>query len=163
MDHLAFCKVAKAAGIDPSKLVYVAFSGGGEAMTTLLGGNVAFVSTGTGEAMGQIQAGTVRALAISSPARMGGSLKNVPTVKEQGLDVTYEVWRGVFGAPGMSAAAKDWWGKTLKTMVGTKTWKEQLVKLTWEDAYANGDEFAKFLDAEYKSYSELMVSLGLVK
>ncbi len=163
MDHLAFCKVAKAAGIDPAKLVYVAFSGGGEAMTTLLGGNVAFVSTGTGEAMGQIQAGTVRALAISSPTRMGGSLKNVPTVKEQGLDVTYEVWRGVFGAPGMSAAAKDWWGKTLKTMVGTKTWKEQLVKLTWEDAYANGDEFAKFLDAEYKSYSDLMVSLGLVK
>lgn len=163
MDHLAFCKVAKAAGIDPSKLVYVAFSGGGEAMTTLLGGNVAFVSTGTGEALGQIQAGTVRALAISSPVRMGGSLKNVPTVKEQGLDVTYEVWRGVFGAPGMSAAAKDWWGKTLKTMVGTQTWKDQLVKLTWEDAYTNGDDFAKFLDAEYKSYSELMVSLGLVK
>lgn len=163
MDHLAFCKVAKAAGIDPTKLVYVAFSGGGEAMTTLLGGNVAFVSTGTGEAMGQIQAGTVRALAISSAVRMGGDLKSVPTIKEQGLDVTYEVWRGVFGPPGMSKTAKDWWGKTLKTMVGTTTWKDQLTKLSWVDAYANGDDFVKFLDAEYKSYRELMVTLGFAK
>jgi putative tricarboxylic transport membrane protein len=163
MDHLAFCKVAKAAGIDPAKLVYVAFSGGGEAMTTLLGGNVAFVSTGTGEAKGQIQAGTVRALAITSGARLSGDLKDIPTVKEQGLDVTYEVWRGVFGVPGMSKNAKDWWGKTLKTMVGTPTWKDQLVKQSWVDAYANGDDFAKFLDNEYKSYQELMVNLGFAK
>ncbi len=163
MDHLAFCKIAKAAGIDPTKLVYVAFSGGGEAMTTLLGGNVAFVSTGTGEALGQIQAGTVRALAITSATRMGGDLKNIPTVKEQGLDVTYEVWRGVFGAPGMSKAAKDWWAKTLKTLVGTKTWKEQLAKLSWVDAYADADEFAKFLSEENTSYHELMVNLGFAK
>jgi putative tricarboxylic transport membrane protein len=163
MDHLAFCKIAKAAGIDPSKLVYVAFSGGGEAMTTLLGGNVAFVSTGTGEAKGQILAGTVRALAVTSGARLSGDLKDIPTVKEQGLPVTYEVWRGVFGAPNMSKAAKDWWTKTLKTMVATPTWKEQLTKQSWVDAYANSDDFAKFLDAEYASYKELMLDLGFTK
>jgi putative tricarboxylic transport membrane protein len=163
MDHLAFCKIAKAAGIDPKKLVYVAFSGGGEAMTTLLGGNVGFVSTGTGEALGQIQAGTVRALAITSAVRMGGDLKNVPTVKEQGLNVTYEVWRGVFGAPGMSKIASDWWTKTLKGMVGTTTWKEQLAKLSWVDAYAGPADFSRFLNDEFKSYQELMVQLGFAK
>ncbi len=163
MDHLAFCKVAKTAGIDPASLVYVAFSGGGEALTTLLGGNVAFVSSGTGEALGQIKAGTVRALAITAPARLPGDLKDVPTAKEQGVNMTYEVWRGVFGAPGMSKAAQDYWAKTLKQMVGTATWKDILQKNSWGDAYANGADFAKFLDAEYASYQELMATLGFAK
>jgi putative tricarboxylic transport membrane protein len=163
MDHLAFAKIAHKAGIDPSKLVYVAFSGGGEAMTTLLGGNVAFVSTGTGEAVPQIQAGTVRALAITSSARMGGVLKDIPTVKESGIDVTYEVWRGIFGTPGMSKAAQDWWAATLKKMVETPTWKEQLTRNSWQPAFADGPAFAKFLDTENVAYKELMTLLGFAK
>lgn len=102
IDHIAFLKVARAAGIDPSKLVYVALSGGGEAMTTLLGGKVSFMSTGTGEVLDQLAAGTIRILGITSERRLGGVLKDIPTVKEQGIPVTYEVWRGIFGAPGMS-------------------------------------------------------------
>ncbi len=163
MDHLAFCKVAKGAGIDPSKLVYVAFSGGGEAMTTLLGGNVAFVSTGVGEAIPQIQAGTVRALAISSPERRGGPLAAVPTVKESGINVTYEVWRGVFGAPGMSKDAQAYWGKTLKAMTTTKSWADSCEKMQWVPAYADSAAFAKFLAEENKSYESLMKTLGLAK
>ncbi len=163
MDHLAFCKVAKIAGVNPKELSYVAFSGGGEALTTLLGGNVAFVSSGTGEVLAQIQAGTVRALAITSAKRGGGPLKDVPTLKEVGINTTYEVWRGVFGTPGMSKDAQAWWAKTLKTMVGTKTWKESLEKLQWVDAYASAEEFTKFLAEEEKSYSDLMTDLGFAK
>jgi putative tricarboxylic transport membrane protein len=163
MDHLAFCKVAQVAGINPKDLSYVAFSGGGEAITTLLGGNVAFVSTGIGESLAQIQAGTVRALAVSSPTRLSGPLKDVPTLKELGINTTYEVWRGVFGAPGMSKDAQAWWAKTIKTMVGTKTWKESLEKLQWVDAYADAEQFAKFLMDEQKSYQALMVTLGFAK
>jgi putative tricarboxylic transport membrane protein len=163
MDHLAFCKVAQLAGINPKELSYVAFSGGGEAITTLLGGNVAFVSSGIGESLAQIQAGTVRALAVTSPERLGGPMKDVPTLKEAGINTTYEVWRGVFGAPGMSKEAQAWWAKTLKTMVGTKTWKESLEKLQWLDAYAGADDFTKFLADEQKSYQELMVTLGFAK
>lgn len=163
MDHLAFCKVAKLAGINPKELSYVAFSGGGEALTTLLGGNVAFVSSGTGEVLAQIQAGTVRALAITSATRGTGPLKDVPTLKEVGINTTYEVWRGAFGAPGMSKEAQAWWAKTLKTMVGTKTWKESLEKLQWVDAYADAAEFTKFLAEEQKSYGDLMTDLGFAK
>jgi putative tricarboxylic transport membrane protein len=163
MDHLAFCKVAQLAGINPKELSYVAFSGGGEAITTLLGGNVAFVSSGIGESLAQIQAGTVRALAVTSPERLSGPMKDVPTLKEAGINTTYEVWRGVFGAPGMSKEAQAWWAKTLKTMVGTKTWKESLEKLQWLDAYAGSEDFTKFLADEQKSYQELMVTLGFAK
>jgi putative tricarboxylic transport membrane protein len=163
MDHLAFCKVAKAVGINGKDLVYVAFSGGGEALTTLLGGNVAFVSSGTGEVLTHIEAGTVRALAITSGERRGGALKDVPTLKELGINTTYEVWRGVFGAPGMSKDAQAFWATTLKKMVGTKTWKESLEKLQWVDAYADASGFAKFLTEEEKSYLELMTDLGFAK
>jgi len=163
MDHLAFCKVAKMVGVNAKDLSYVAFSGGGEALTTLLGGNVAFVSSGTGEVLTHIQAGTVRALAITSGVRGGGPLKNVPTLKELGINTTYEVWRGVFGTPGMSKEAQAFWAKTLKAMVGTKTWKESLEKLQWVDAYEDANGFAKFLKAEEKSYLELMTDLGFAK
>ena len=163
MDHLAFCKVAKLAGINPKELSYVAFSGGGEALTTLLGGNVAFVSSGTGEVLSHIQAGTVRALAITSATRGSGPLKDVPTLKEMGINTTYEVWRGVFGTPGMSKEAQAFWAKTLKTMVGTKTWKESLEKLQWVPAYEDAAGFAKFLTDEEKSYRELMTDLGFTK
>jgi putative tricarboxylic transport membrane protein len=163
MDHLAFCKVAKVAGIDPSKLVYVAFSGGGEAMTTLLGGNVAFVSTGVGEALGQLEAGTVRALAVTSAERRTGVLAKVPTVKESGYNATYEVWRGVFATSGMTKEAQTWWAKTLKTMTGTATWKDSLEKLQWVHAYGDSAEFAAFLAEENKTYEGLMKDLGLIK
>lgn len=163
MDHLAFCKVAKAAGINPRELSYVAFSGGGEALTTLLGGNVAFVSSGTGEVLTHIQAGTVRALAITSPTRRSGPLKDVPTLKELGINTTYEVWRGIFGTPGMSKEAQAWWAITLKKMVGTKTWKESLGKLQWADAYDDAKGFAKFLADDEASYRELMTDLGFAK
>lgn len=163
MDHLAFCKVAKLAGVNPKDLTYVAFSGGGEALTTLLGGNVAFVSSGTGEVLSHIEAGTVRALAITSAERRSGALKNIPTLKEVGINTTYEVWRGVFGAPGMSKEAKAFWAKSLKTMIGTKTWKESMEKLQWVTAYADADGFAKFLKEEEKTYLDLMTDLGFAK
>jgi len=140
MDHLAMCKVAHAAAINPKDLVYVAFNNAGEAITALLGGNVAFVSTGIGEMVPQLTAGTVRALTVTSATRRGGPLKDVPTTREIGINTTYEVWRGIFGAPGMSKDAQTWWAKTLKTMVGTKTWKESLEKLQWVDAYADAKD-----------------------
>jgi putative tricarboxylic transport membrane protein len=163
MDHLAFCKVAKAYGVNPSSLVYLATNGGGEAIISLLGNNVSFVSTGVGEALGQIAAGTVRALAITSSTRGTGVIANVPTVKEAGINVTYEVWRGIFGTPGMSKEAQTWWVKTLKTMSETATWKDSLAKLQWTNAFAASDEFAAFLTDEYKSYQDLMKDLGLSK
>lgn len=163
MDHLAIAKIAKLAGVNPKDMVYIAFNGGGEAMTALLGGNVAFMSSGAGESIAQLQAGTVRALAITSAERRGGPLKDVPTVKEQGIDTTYEVWRGVFGPPAMSDAAKKYWDDQLKKMVASKSWKDSLTTLQWTDAYANGSDFAKFLDQENKSYADLMTDLGFAK
>jgi putative tricarboxylic transport membrane protein len=164
MDHVAFAKIAKAAGIDPKQLEYIAFAGGGEATTALLGGNVTFLSTGIGESVAQLEAGTIRALAITAPERLTSDLlKDVPTVKELGYDVTYEIWRGVFGPANMSPEAKAYWDATIKKMVGSPTWKAQLEKLNWTDAYATGANFTSFLEEETKSYQALLTELGFAK
>jgi len=163
MDHLAIAKLAKVAEIEPGKLAYVAFNDVGSGLTALLGGNVGFMSTGVGEAIPQIEAKTVRALGVSSADRRGGVMKDVPTWKEAGYNVTYEVWRGIFGAPGMSADAKKYWADTLKKMSQSKTWKDSLDKLQWVDAYADADAFAKFLTEEEVSYKALMTATGFIK
>lgn len=164
MDHIAFAKIAKAAGIDPKAMDYIAFAGGGEATTALLGGNVAFLSTGIGESVAQLQAGTIRALAITAPERLKSDLlKNVPTVKESGYDVTYEIWRGIFGPADMSPAAKAYWEATIKKMVASPTWKAQLEKLNWRDAYTGSEEFTKFLGTETDTYKTLLSDLGFAK
>ena len=164
MDHVAFAKIAKAAGIDPRQLEYIAFAGGGEATTALLGGNVTFLSTGIGESVAQLEAGTIRALAITAPERLPSDLlKDVPTVKELGYDVTYEIWRGVFGPAEMSPEAKAYWDAELKQMVASPTWKAQLEKLNWTDAYASGDEFTTFLGQETETYQALLTELGFAK
>ncbi len=163
MDHLAVAKLVKAAGIDPGKLSYVAFNDVGGGLTALLGGNVGFMSADVGSSIPQLEAKTVRALGVSSASRRGGVMQDVPTWKEAGYDVTYEVWRGIFGAPGMSADAKKWWGDTLKKMVGTQTWKDSLTKLQWTDAYTDGQTFAQFLKDEEVSYRQLMSDTGFLK
>jgi putative tricarboxylic transport membrane protein len=164
MDHVAFAKIAKAAGIDPKAMDYIAFAGGGEATTALLGGNVAFLSTGIGESVAQLKAGTIRALAITAPERLPSDLlKDVPTVKESGYDVTYEIWRGVFGPADMSPDAKAYWDATIKKMVESPTWKDQLVKLNWSDAYAGSAEFTPFLEQETEMYKTLLTELGFAK
>lgn len=163
MDHLSFAKIASAAGLDPKNLAYVAFSGGGEAITALLDGQVTFVITGAGESLAQVQRGQVRALAVTSPERLSGALKDVPTVRESGYNATYEVWRGVFGAPGMSKEAQNWWAGRLKTMTETQSWKDALAKLQWQPAYADAATFTRFLADEEVSYRTLMGNLGFIK
>ncbi len=164
MDHVAFAKIAKAAGIDPKQLEYIAFAGGGEATTALLGGNVTFLSTGIGESVAQLEAGTIRALAITAPERLTSDLlKDVPTVKESGYDVTYEIWRGVFGPADLSPEAKAYWEATLKKMVESPTWKAQLEKLNWRDAYSPSEEFTTFLGQETETYRALLTELGFAK
>lgn len=162
MDHLAFAKIAMAAGIKPKDIKYVSFQGGGEAMASLLGGHLTAISTGVGESIAQIEAKTVRALAITSEKRLGGSLASVPTVKESGFDVSYQIWRGVFGPPEMPAEAVRFWKEALGKMVKTKGWEAVLKNYQWSDAF-DADKFSEFLAQEEGVYKKLLTELGFVK
>ena len=95
-DHITAGLIAKAAGVDPTKVNYIAFSGGGEALAAILGGQVTVGISGYGEFASQIEAGTLRLLAVSSEKRIDGI--DAPTLKEAGVDVAIENWRMVAAA-----------------------------------------------------------------
>lgn len=162
MDHISIAGAASAAGLKPAGLNYIAFSGGGEAMTNLLGGHVQAVNTGAGEAQSQLKGGQVRALAVSGPQRVA-SLPDVPTYQEQGIDFTFDIWRGIMGAPGMPAEAVAYYQDMYARMLKTSAWEKSRDQLGWIDAYQTSTEFGAFLEAQHKQFSTVLADLGLAR
>ena len=158
-DHILVGLIAKAIGADPSKINYVPFKGGGEAITSIIGGHVAAGVSGLGEFAEQIKAGRMRALAVSSPKALDG----IPSLKEQGIDVELGNWRGIFAAPGITPAQRDALIATVKAGTDSPMWKESLTKFGWDAAYLPGDEYKKFLDEDIKRIGAIIDSLGLRK
>jgi putative tricarboxylic transport membrane protein len=160
-DHILAALVTKAAGSDPAKVNYVAFSGGGEALAAMLGGKVTAGISGYGEFESQIKAGKLRALAISSGKRLAGA--DVPTLKEQGLEVEVVNWRALMGAPGLSAEQRKSLTDTVEKMVKSKEWAELIKARGWEDYYLAGEPFTAFLKEEQGRVGDVLRSVGLVK
>jgi putative tricarboxylic transport membrane protein len=161
VDHIMAALFVGAVGADASKVNYVPFSGGGESLAAILGGKVTAGISGVSEYDGQIKAGKLRAIGVTSPNRMPGY--DIPTFKEQGVDLVLTNWRSVFGAPGINDAQKKALGEVVEKMVKSNTWKEILKQKGWDDAYMSGDEFAKFLANEQIRVANAMKTVGLVK
>jgi putative tricarboxylic transport membrane protein len=160
-DHILAGLVAKAAGGDASKLNYVPFSGGGEALAEMLGGRVSAGISGYNEFESQIKVGKLRALAISSGQRMAGV--DVPTLKEQGVDVEVVNWRGIVGGPGISAAQKTALATAVTKAVKSDEWTKVRQARGWDDAYLDADAFAAFLKADQARVKDVLTTIGLVK
>ena len=161
-DHLLAGLIAQAAGVDTAKINYIAHAGGGEAQAAILGGHVTVGVSGWAEFAAQIKAGKLRALAISSAERLP-DLKDVPTLKEQGVDVVLANWRALFAAPGISEAQRAELVAAIDKAVKTPSWKETLDKNEWTDLYLSGDAFKRFLDAEQPRIAKIVTSLGMAK
>jgi putative tricarboxylic transport membrane protein len=160
-DHILAGLVAQAAGADATKLNYVPFSGGGEALAAILGGHVAAGISGYGEWEGQIKSGELRALGISSGARVDGI--DIATLKEQGVDVELANWRSVVAAPGISDDQKKALLDAVDAMRGSDGWKKILADKKWTDLYMSGDEFSTYLKAENERVAGVLKTLGLVQ
>jgi putative tricarboxylic transport membrane protein len=160
-DHILAGLVAKAAGGDASKLNYVPFSGGGEALAEMLGGRVTAGVSGYNEFESMIKAGKLRALAISSGKRAAGV--DVPTLKEQGLDVELVNWRGIVAAPGITPDQRKNLAMAIDKAVKSQEWKKILQARGWDDAYLPADQFATFMKADQARVKEVLTTIGLVK
>jgi putative tricarboxylic transport membrane protein len=160
-DHILVAMIAQATGVDVSKINYIPFAGGGEAVSAVLGGHVTVGLSGWGEFASQITTGKMRPLAVTSSKRLAGI--DVPTLKEQGIDVELANWRGVFAAPGISDAQKKDLIATVDKTVKSKPWQDALAKNQWTDLYLSGDEFKTFLDNELKQTEKVINGLGLAK
>jgi len=160
-DHILAALIAEAVGVPGSKVNYVAYAGGGEAVAALLGAQVAAGISGYGEFQQHIDSGKLRALALSAPSRLPGI--GVPTLKEQGINVEFGNWRGVVAPEGISPADRKALLDTIDRLAKSGAWKEQLTKHGWDDAYLAGDGFTAFLKAENDRVSKVLQSVGLVK
>ena len=159
-EHIAAAMIAREVGVDPSKISYVAFRGGGEATAAILGGNVTIGGSGYSEFAEYITTGKMRAIGVTSEKRLKGI--DVPTLKEQGVNVVIGNWRGVYGANGITAEQR----KALTDMVvkatKTKAWGEALEKNGWTPALLAGADFEKFVDDEFASLRAVMAKSGMI-
>lgn len=161
VDHIAAALFAKAAGADAAKINYIAFSGGGEALAALLGAKVTAGISGYAEFEGQIKAGKLRLVGVTSPRRLAGV--DAPTLKEQGLDLVIVNWRSVVAGPDLAPEKKAALLAAVEKMAKSPAWAEVLKQKGWDDAYLGGDAFAAFLKEEQARVADILKSVGLAK
>jgi putative tricarboxylic transport membrane protein len=160
-DHILAGLIMKAVGADLSKLNYIAHSGGGEALSSVLGGHVTVGVSGYGEFGPQVDAGKLRALAVSSEERLPGV--GIPTLKEQGLDVAFFNWRGLFAPPGIREKDLEALKAAIATMATSQAWKNVVAQRQWTDLYQPAAEFAAFLEEDRVTMQTILTDLGLAK
>jgi putative tricarboxylic transport membrane protein len=159
-EHIAAAMIARATGVDPSKINYVAFRGGGEATAAILGGNVTVGGSGYSEFAEYIKAGKMRAIAVTSDKRLPGI--DVPTLKEQGIEVVIGNWRGVYGAPGITPDQRKALTEMVVKATKSKAWAESMEKNQWTPSLLTGPAFDKFVDDEFASLRAVMVKSGMI-
>jgi putative tricarboxylic transport membrane protein len=161
--HISYALAMKAAGIDIRKLKTVVFNSGGDAMTALLGGHVDAMASAPSTLLQHIKAGKVRMHAVVAPKRLAGDFAAIPTWRELGVDVTFELWRGLAGPKGMTRAQVQYWDDAFGKMTRTDEWKKQLAQFDMEDVYRNSADTARYWKAEFDEVKGVLTELGLAK
>lgn len=159
-EHIAAAMIAREVGVDPSKINYVAFRGGGEATAAILGGNVTVGGSGYSEFAEYITTKKMIPIGVTSETRLKGI--DVPTLKEQGVNVVIGNWRGVYGASGITAEQRKALIDMIVKATKTKAWAESLEKNGWTPALLTGAEFEKFVDDEFASLRAVMAKSGMI-
>ncbi len=162
-NHIGAGLLMKAIGGEAKLLKAIAFKGSAEAITALLGGHIDLVTTAAGNVDAQVAAGKLRIVGIAANKRFPGALANVPTWKEQGINVVFGGWRAIVGPRGMSAAQSAWWEGALRKVVESPEWKQDLEKNYWSDDFVTGEQFRKDMVTDYASMKSVLVDLGLAR
>jgi len=173
-DNILVGLLAQAEGIDPTLINYVPFSGGGEALSAILGGQTTAGVSGLGEWQAQIESGELRALAVSgrtggdsatpaagaTPAASFGA--DIPTLQESGIDVELANWRGIVAPPELDEAEAACLGDAIDRAVQSASWQDTLARFGWTDYYLGGEEYAAFIASETERVNTILTDLGLI-
>ena len=156
--------MAKSAGIDPKQLRVVVFKTNVESYLGVAGGHIQAVASSATAAIPFMQQGTARILAIGAPQRQPGPLAQVPTFHEEGIDAPLTTnWRGIFGAPGLSASQIAYWDDAFARMAASDEWKKPLGPNDVGRVFLRSRDFAKFLETEYQTSKTVLADLGYAK
>ncbi|HEX2136062.1 MAG TPA: tripartite tricarboxylate transporter substrate-binding protein [Microvirga sp.] len=160
-DHILAALITKAVGADPTKTNYIAFSGGGESLGAILGGKVTAGINSVGELLGQVKAGKLRLLAVSSPNRLPDV--DAPTLRESGIDLELSNWRMIVAPPGISAEDKARLTKMFEDLAKSDAWKGVLKSRGWDDIFLTGPALDEFVKSEQVRTAAVLKEVGLAK
>lgn len=162
-NHQAVAAAMKVAGVDIRKMRNVVFQSGGAAVTAMLGGHVDIVPVSIGSYVGELQAGRVRIIAVSSPRRLSGVFADVPTWREQGIDSATSVWRGAFGARGLSPAQTSYWETVFQRMMAASEWQKEIENTHGVSEFMGSARTRKFMEQDHAQERAFLTELGLIK
>ncbi len=171
-DHMKILLMAQAAeGLAPGDIRYVPFDGGGEALTSLLGGFIDVMTGDVSDVVGQLEAGNIRILAVLSAEesavaageddRLSGDLATIATAREQGYDVQWTVFRGFYVPPGISDPTYQWWLDTMTEVEGSDQWAKIRRQNHLQPFFLAGDEFKAYVDEQINRMKKLSREVGL--
>jgi len=158
VDQMIITQLAQHAGINPTAVNYIAYSGGGELATSLLSGTIKASVSGWVDFADQIEAGKLKALAVSAPEPVPAT--GVPTLKELGYDIELTNWRGLVAPPGLSEENVEELQQIVAETVKTPEWADALERNQWADTFLTGQEFEEFLDSERQNVDAIWNGLG---
>jgi putative tricarboxylic transport membrane protein len=162
-DRVFYGGMFSRAGVDITKIVYVAYAGGGEINMAVMEGSCRAAVNSVDEQLALVEAKKIRFLAVSSPKRYASEImKNVPTLKESGIDFEWANLRYAFAAPGFPDYAKAYWTDVLSKMVKTSTWKQTIEKYNWDDAF-QVEGVNETLDKKQALVTDILTRLGMAK
>jgi tripartite-type tricarboxylate transporter receptor subunit TctC len=165
-DQIITVALEKAAGV---KFTYVPYKSGGEAATQLVGKHTDSNVNNPSENIAQWRADQVNALCVFSDERMvykdkitkTQSWADIPTCKESGYDVHYQMLRAFFLPPKTTAEQAGYYADLLKKVTETDEWKDYLAKQALKGDYRTGADFVKFLEKDEENHKSLMQEAGL--
>lgn len=162
-DHIKPLLLGKAAGIeDVRQMKYVAFSGGGEAMTALLSGSVQAVSGDFSEIRGFLESGDIRVLAVLAPERLNG-FPDLPTAKEQGYDVLGANWRGLYMPKDAPDEAKVFWVDAIRKMTESEAFQKYLLDAAIEPFNNFGPDAEKYVAENIQQITDISKEIGIIQ
>lgn len=162
-DHLKPMLVAREAGLeDVTRLKYVSFDGGGEAMTGLLSGATEALSGDFSEMLGFLESGDIRIIGILAPERLD-SYPDIPTAKELGYDVVGANWRGLYMPAGASDEAKEFWSNAIQTMVADEGFQSTLEAAAIAPFNNFGQDMYDFVAQSIEDVTKLSKEIGIIQ
>lgn len=162
-DWMKAALLAKSVGVDPENLRYVAFEGGGPALAALLGHHIEVATTDVAELKGRLKNGKLRVLALLSKGRLGQGFSEIPTAREQGYDVVWEIWRGWYMGPNVSDAVYQKWVTRLKKLADSPEFAKLRTARGLFPLARIGKSFDKYVTQQVHQFEQLAAEVGLVK
>ncbi len=162
-NHIAISLAAKTVGADAKRFKIAVFNSSGESITAVLGGHTDLAIATSGLLGQQLQSGRVRVLAMASRERIPGPLAQVPTLREQGIDVVFGSWRALLGTRGMSAEQIAYWEALAAKVTAQDEWLQDLKDNSLAPFFMGSEETRKYLNAQNERLRSVLQDLGMAK